>query len=195
MRFALGLLSLLGLLALPFSHSATIHSVEIDRVGARYKLVSDTFLAAPQSAVFRVLMDYDQFERISSVFEESYFLEPDSDGTPLVYTKVEGCVWFFCKTLERVERLEFNPPDYIVTTALPERSDFRFSRSEWELLPDEGGTRVIYRLEMEPDFWVPPVVGPLIIKRRLVNGGEDAVTRIEVLAQQLTVPETAQQSD
>ena len=168
---------------------ATIRTVEVERDGPRYTLVSDTYLAAPQSAVFRVLTDYDQFERISSAFEESHYLEPDSDGTPLVYTRVEGCVWFFCKSLERVERLEFEPPGYIVTTALPDRSDFRYSRSEWELEPEgEGGTRVIYRLEMEPDFWVPPLLGPLIIKRRLVNGGEDAVQRIEVLAQQLVVP-------
>ena len=151
--------------------------------------MSDTYLAAPQAAVFRVLTDYDQFEQISSAFDESYFLEPDADGTPLVYTRVEGCVLFFCKSLERVERLEFEPPGYIVTTALPERSDFVYSRSEWELAPEESGTRVIYRLEMEPDFWVPPLIGPLIIKNRLVNGGKDAVNRIEGLAQQFVDPD------
>ena len=180
--------ALLGLvLTLPVV-AATIRNVEIDRVGDRYVLVSDTYLDAPQAAVFRVLTDYDQFERISSAFDESRFLGPDTDGTPLVYTRVEGCVWFFCKSLERVERLEFESPGYIVTTALPDRSDFIYSRSQWELSKDRDGTRVVYRLEMEPDFWVPPIIGPMIIKRRLVSGGADAVTRIENLAKQMSPP-------
>ena len=170
--------------------AATIRTVEVDRTDGRYVMQSDTYLEAPPAAVFRVLTDYDRFARISSVFEESRFIGSDDDGTPLVYTRVEGCVaWFFCKTMERVERLEFEAPGYISTTALPERSDFRYSRSEWELVPEgEGGTLVKYRLEMEPDFWVPPLLGPLIIKRKLKSGGEDAVARIEGLAQQLGTP-------
>ena len=173
--------------------AATIRTVQIDRQDGRYVLVSDTFLQAPPNAVFRVLTDYDQFARISSVFEESRFVGPDDDGTPLVYTRVEGCVWFFCKTMERVERLEFTAPDFIATTALPARSDFRYSRSEWQLSPEgDNGTRVLYRLEMEPDFWIPPVLGPMILKRKLVQGGADAVTRIEVLAKQLRAPVQAE---
>lgn len=185
---ARGLLGLL-LTSLTIGSAATIRTVEIDRQDGRYVLVSNTYLEAPPNAVFRVLTDYDQFARISSVFEESRFVGTDDEGTPLVYTRVEGCVWFFCKTMERVERLEFNAPDFIATTAIPARSDFRYSRSEWQLSPEgDHGTRVLYRLEMEPDFWVPPVLGPLLIKRKLVQGGKDAVSRIEGLAQQLQAP-------
>lgn len=185
---ARGLLLLL-LTSLTVGWAATIRDVQIERKDGRYVLESNTFLDAPPNAVFRVLTDYDQFARISSVFEESRFAGSDDDGTPLVYTRVEGCVWFFCKTMERVERLEFEAPDFIATTALPARSDFLYSRSEWQLSPEgEHGTRVMYRLEMEPDFWVPPVLGPMLIKRKLVKGGEDAVTRIEDLAQQLQAP-------
>ena len=183
--------TLLGLVLASLAWAATIRNVEIERVGDRYVLESDTYLDAPRAAVFRVLTDYDQFERISSAFDESRFVGPDADGTPLVYTRVEGCVLFFCKSLERVERLEFQSPGYIETTALPERSDFLFSRSTWELSPDRSGTRVVYRLEMEPDFWVPPIIGPMIIKRRLVSGGADAVTRIEDLAKQMVTPTEA----
>lgn len=186
------ILLLLCAVSLSVGWAATIRTVQIERQDGRYVLESETFLQAPPNAVFRVLTDYDQFARISSVFEESRFAGSDADGTPLVYTRVEGCVWFFCKTMERVERLEFEAPDFIATTALPARSDFRYSRSEWLLSPDGDGTRVLYRLEMEPDFWIPPVLGPMIIKRKLVQGGEDAVTRIELLAQQLRAPVQAE---
>lgn len=35
---------------------------------------------------------------------------------------------------------------------------------------------------MEPDFWVPPLIGPWIIKRTLKVDGMDAIGRIEALA-------------
>ena len=167
--------------------AATINDVEINYAAGRYHLTSETYLAAPREAVFRVLTDYDRFGRISSVFEETRFLVPDADGTPRVYTRLAGCVLFFCKRLERVERLEMNAPGFIRTTAEPSRSDFRYARSEWRLEPSEDGTLVRYEIELEPDFWVPPVIGPWMIKRRLVSGGADAVARIEDLAQQITL--------
>ena len=171
--------------------SATIRDVTIHESGGRYRLTSNTYLDAPREAVFRVLTDYEQFDRISSVFQESRFLPPAEDGTPLVYTRLEGCVLFFCKRVERVERLETQVPGFIRTTADPARSDFRFARSEWRLEPERYGTNVAYSLEFEPDFWVPPVIGPWIIKRRLESGGADAVARIEDLARQMTVGRAA----
>jgi hypothetical protein len=38
-------------------------------------------------------------------------------------------------------------------------------------------------MDMEPDFWLPPFVGPWFLKRTLLLGGVSAVERIEELAQ------------
>jgi hypothetical protein len=172
-------------------YAATIRDVTMDHDGARYRLTSSTYMDAPREAVFRVLTDYERFDRISSVYAESRFLPPDDDGTTLVYTRVEGCVLFFCKSLVRVERMETEEPALIRTTADPARSDFRYARSEWHLEPESRGTHVVYEMELEPAFWVPPVIGPWIIKRRLLRDGVDAVARIEGLAQQLVVGQSA----
>ncbi|MBN1240619.1 MAG: SRPBCC family protein [Gammaproteobacteria bacterium] len=171
--------------------AAVIHSLDVDREHGRYELVANTHLAAPAEAIFDVLVDYEDgaFGRISSVYKESDYLEPAEDGTPIVYTRMEGCLMFFCRSMERVERLEAEAPRFIRTTALPEESDFKYSRSEWELEPVEGGTEVTYRLVMEPDFWVPPVVGPWLLKKTLMKGGTRAITRIERLALGLPPPQ------
>ena len=39
-----------------------------------------------------------------------------------------------------------------------------------------------YRLTMEPDFWIPPLIGPWVLKQRLERGGSGAINRIERLA-------------
>jgi hypothetical protein len=54
-----------------------------------------------------------------------------------------------------------------------------YSRSRWYLEATASGTRVTYAMEMEPDFWVPPLVGPWALKRKLVSGADDAADRLE----------------
>lgn len=169
-------------LAASIASAAKIRELDISRDDGRYSLVADTYLEAPPQAIFNVLVDYERFDRISSVYKEFGYLEPQPDGTPTVYTLMEGCVVFFCKQMRRVETLDTREPHFIRTTALPERSDFEHSVSEWHLEPSGEGTNVVYKLEMEPDFWVPPVIGPWYLKRTLMRGGTDAVQRIERIA-------------
>ena len=164
--------------------AAVIHDLKIEYRSGRYELVSHTYMDAPREAIFHVLTDYDHFNRISRVYEESGFMEPASDGTPVVYTRMRGCVLFFCKNMTRVERLETREPGFIHTTTLPEQSDFRYSISEWILEPEGSGTSVIYRAVLEPDFWLPPIIGPWALKRRLLEGGAGALDRIESLSQE-----------
>jgi len=108
--------------------AANLRSVEVSKEGGRYHLVADTHLAAPPDAVRQVLLDFDndRYQRISEIYKESGYLRPDSDGTPIVYTRVEGCLLFFCRSLRRVERLEVATQNLIRTEALPDRSDFKY---------------------------------------------------------------------
>lgn len=153
-------------------------------------MVADTHLDAPPEAIYDVLIDYDEdhFGRISEIYKESDYLPPDSDGTPLVYTLVEGCLLFYCRSMRRVERLEVEKPRFIRTTTLPEQSDFRYSVSQWLLKAEGDGTRIVYRLDMEPDFWLPPFVGPWYLKRTLSRGGTEVLARIEQLANEAGNP-------
>lgn len=169
--------------------AATIDSIEVGREGSIYSLHAETFLEASPEAIVDVLLDYERFGRISSVYKDYGYLDPLPDGTPVVFTRMEGCLLFYCKSMTRVERLEVESPGSIRTVTLPERSDFKRSISEWLLEREATGTRMTYTLEMEPDFTVPPVIGPWYIKRILKRGGGRAVDRIERLAQAVEASE------
>jgi hypothetical protein len=168
----------------PLAHPATLRKLEVTRDGERFLVVADTYLEAPVAAIFNVLVDYDdnRFGRISEIYKESGYLEPDTDGTPLVFTRVEGCLIMYCRSMRRVERIELIEPRFIRATTLPEQSDFKYAQAEFSLEAEGDGTKVSYTLSMEPDFWLPPFVGPWFLKRLLSRGGLDAVERIEELA-------------
>jgi Polyketide cyclase / dehydrase and lipid transport len=181
---ALALCTLVGALSATSAMPGTIRTLEITHENGRYHLVANSFLDAQPEALFDVLTDYDNdaFARISEIYKESGYLPPDKDGTPLVYTVVQGCLLFYCRSMSRVERLEVEKPNVIRTTTLPDRSDFKYSVSEWRLEPEQGGTRVIYRQDVEPDFRVPPFIGPRFLKSTLLRGGSDAIEHLEKLA-------------
>ena len=179
--------ALLVLGASALAGAAAIDELDVTRQQGRYSLQANARLDATPESIYAVLTDFDDnaYSRISRAYKESRYLEPAADGTPLVYTRLEGCAMWHCMTLERTERLETKAPYWIKSTTLPEGSNFKYSTSEWALEPDGDGTKMIYKLEMEPDFFVPPVIGPWYLKRTLSQGGIRAVQRIERLAREL----------
>jgi len=44
----------------------------------------------------------------------------------------------------------------------------------------------VYDLEMKPKFFIPPLIGPAIMKSKLKSGGGAAIDRIEAVAQEWT---------
>ncbi|MEM6640744.1 MAG: SRPBCC family protein [Pseudomonadota bacterium] len=162
--------------------AAELVDVSVDVEGKRYTVRSNVIVQAPIEAVYDVLADYDQFERVSSIFKDSRYLERDEVGNGTVFTQMRDCILFFCKTIERTETISVEPPVSIVTNVIPDKSDVGYGRSEWSLKQHDGATYVGFEMQMEPKFWVPPVIGPFFIRRFLADGSADAADRLESYA-------------
>ena len=186
MRVARAAAALSALGAGALAAAATIDGLEVTKQRGLYSLEANARLDATPESIYAVLTDFDDnaYSRISRAYKESRYLDPADDGTPIVYTRMEGCMLWHCMTLERTERLETQAPRWIKSTALPESSNFKHAISEWVLEPDGDGTMMSYKVELEPDFFVSPVIGSWYLKRTLSQGGLRAVTRIERLARE-----------
>jgi hypothetical protein len=156
-------------------------AVEVEIEGDIYRMHGESIIHAPAEFIYDILIDYDNFHRISNGIAESHFLPPAPDGVMMGYTRIDSCVWFYCREFEKVERVWSTRPTEIVTEIVPERSDFKVSNTRWTLQTTENGTLVFYDAEMDPDFWVPPVVGPWAFKKKLHSSAETIGTRIEYL--------------
>ncbi|MEX2496609.1 MAG: SRPBCC family protein [Woeseia sp.] len=162
--------------------AADLRSVEVEREDDRYLLTSEAWLAASREEVYRVLTDYDLFVQFSSAYVESRNLEADARGRPRFFTRLQGCLLFYCRSVVRHGYLLLKPGSEIIAIADPEGSDFEYSRERWRLESEEGGTLLRYDFETIPRMWVPPVIGPYVIKRSLRSNGVEAIGRIEALA-------------
>lgn len=162
--------------------AAELQDVSVDVEDGRYTLRSETHFNVEQAALFEVLTNFDLFEQFTSAIVESYNQEPDDEGRAQFYARMEGCVLFWCKSMIRDGYVIAKALDEIVAVSDPEKSDFEYSHERWELSTVDDQTVMIYKFEMEPKFWVPPIVGPYYIKRALRSGGGDAINRIEALA-------------
>ena len=162
--------------------AADVNWIDVQRDGGRVDVHSELVIDAPLSEVYAALLNYDQFAQMGDTFAESHYVETAADGTPRIYTRIEGCIWFFCKTIERFARLEVEPQRKILAIAEPERSDAALSIESWTLTAAGDSTVIEYRHEIDTGFWVPPLLGALIINRSVEKGTQKAAGRIEDMA-------------
>ncbi len=174
---------ILVIAALPaFASAATLRDVTVDHVDGTYFMRSEVWFDVNIERIYGLLLDWDQSSKFSSVIVESRNLERGPDGRARYYSHTRGCLWFFCKSFERYGFVEHQPFKFIRATVDPEKSDFEISDESWEFWEEADGTVVIYAFKMKPKFFIPPLIGPAILKNKLRSGGINAIERIEVLA-------------
>ena len=173
------------LLAAGPATAAELRSIEVEHERGEYSVVSVVWFDAGLEETFEVFRTWDLSEQFSSAIVEARDLPPDESGRPGFYTRAEGCILFFCRSLERQGWVEHVKNQELHAYVDPERSDFEFVHETWTFHEEHGGTRVRYELHMDPKFWVPPAIGPYLIKRKLAKASGAALDRIERVAQDL----------
>lgn len=179
----LGGLTLLGVSST--AAAVDFRSLEVLRDGASYQVKALIYLAAPPQAVYAVLTDYEHFTRISGSIVESRRVQQLSPTEALVYTDTRFCALFFCRHVKEMQKLIQTPPGDISSTVLPQQSDNVKSGSAALHLQAEGeGTLLDWQIRLEPGFWVPPLLGPLLVERSLKAEGRRSAAGVEKLARE-----------
>jgi len=175
---------LLLLVAPTITVAAELRSVTFEKRDGLYYATSEIWLDAEREGIFDVLSNWDLSTQFSSMIVESYNIEPDDQGRIGFYMKNRGCVLFFCKTMERYGYLESEENALIRAIAIPEKSDFEVSDERWHLEEENDGTRIRYEMTMKPKFWIPPIIGPYAIKKKIRKDGLEALQRVERYVQE-----------
>jgi len=167
-----GLMSVLLLFAVS-AQAAEVSGVHVARNGARFLIDMHIAIDAPAPAVFRALQDYAAMARYNPDLR-AVRVEPTLAAHRVrLFTTIHTCVLVFCKTMHQ---------EQIMTAAasadggtldaelLPYGGDFKGGRGLWVVKPcptARGVTCLDVRIELVPAFWVPPVIGPWVLRRKM----------------------------
>lgn len=166
------------------AQAAQFYALKVSHHDARYQLSAEVYLDAPMPQVYRVLTDYDHLTRISGAVRESRLLHRVDAHTALVYVESRACVLIFCHTIRETQKVVESPPDAVSADAIPAQSNVRFASSSWHLQPEGSGTRMTWNLSIEPEFWIPPLIGPALMEDELRSEGTYSAYAVEKLARQ-----------
>ena len=172
-----------GIFVHAIASGADIRHIEATHKDTRYTVNFDVVLDAEQSKVWRIMTDFAHLTQASDVIIESRLMKSEREGQDRVYVALHACVLIFCKTMEKVVDIQAIPQSDIVVTTDPALSDFSYSVERWQV-STEGArkTRLRYSAEMTPDFFIPPLVGPWIVKSFLKKEIQATAIKVEALA-------------
>ena len=176
----------LMILGYQYAIAAEVRHLDVHRNGDLYSMSVEAYLNAPVSDVYAVLTDYDNFERVADAIIKSDIVGNPEPGVYLVHTGFKACVFYFCLEKQKTERIELRSGIEVVATILPEQSDFRCGTTHWTLSPEGGGTRILLEMNIEPKFWIPPLIGPLVVKTIMRKEGIQSTRYVEQLARSLS---------
>jgi len=162
------------------SVAGQLEAISITETGGQYEARIVALFDAPAEYVYGVITDYKHIYRINPSIVESELLSAQEDGVIRVRNRIEHCIAIFCLELEMVEDVVEVGEGHIVAVTVPELSSFESGTATWHVRPfGEGRARVQYLASIKPDFFIPPVIGSLIIKSKLREEITTSFIRIE----------------
>lgn len=156
---------------------ADILDLQVKREERRFLVRFDIEIEVPPAEVLRLFDEPARWTGLSRVIRRAGFVEASATGTQAAKTGtverpismvVRDCILFFCPQADKVTLYRIDADGRRITgTSVAGAGDFRYGNERWEILPSARGTRLRLDAELEPDFIVPPLIGPRVLKSML----------------------------
>jgi hypothetical protein len=157
--------------------------VGVGRVDQRYAVDIDARFNAPVERLRVLLTDYPNLARINDSIQRSEVLAGAPAQQQRVRIEARVCVGVFCKNIVQVQDVGVLADGSILAAIVPHGSDFRYGIARWQFWDEPTGTRMRFHSEIEPAFWVPPIIGPWLIQSALQAETLNSVANLERLAE------------
>lgn len=179
MRLLLRAIALLALLLCPLLEAAVTERAEISFEGHSYQYTFIARLKGDVEDVRAIVTDFDNMKRINDDIVESRVLHRYENGDLKRLLKLRHCIVWFCFDMDFVERVH-ESAGHITTTMVPEESTFSDGTANWKIeAVADGYTRISVSARQTPRFWIPPVLGPIVLKRVFMSEVAETCANIE----------------
>lgn len=140
-------------------------------------------ISAAPDKVYALLTDFNNLTKLSDAITQSTLITANPPQY-IIIIKTHNCVLFFCKDLQQTQRVLELKDGHIMVEDIKGKSDFIFADTLWQVSPDKKGTLVTFSTTVKPDFWLPPLLGPMLFKSRLLEETQLMIERMELLAKE-----------
>ncbi|RMG28599.1 MAG: hypothetical protein D6721_08105 [Gammaproteobacteria bacterium] len=179
-----GLAPGLPLLVAGLAQGAEILDLAVVRHEDSYAAEVDVRIHAPVARVRAVVMDYEHLPRLNPSIREVRVLERQGDRHARVRTRARICVLFLCKDLRQVQDIDRDEEGNLMAVTDPRASDLRYGIARWRFWQEPHATRMRFYSEIEPAFWVPPFIGPFLVRHALEREVRTTIDNLERLAKE-----------
>jgi ribosome-associated toxin RatA of RatAB toxin-antitoxin module len=163
--------------------AAQIEFFQVRHDGDRYHIEVRARLTVPASAAYRVFADPALLQAINPAVQRVEVLRRADDHTARLYSEVHVCAGLFCKTLHQVQDMSYHPQaagGEMHGEMLAGVGDFRSGHGDWQFQPAGGeATELHFVADLEPSFWVPPLIGPWVVESAFRGEAERTSEGIE----------------
>lgn len=178
-----GICALVSLLLFhPFCSAGELEELSIVKVDGEYRIRIVSVLDAPADYVYYVITDYRHAYRINSSITEVEILPSEDDGVVRVRNLSEHWIGPFCFKIDWAGDIVEPQHGHIEVKTIPELSSFESGSAVWEVHPVGNRTRVLHESNLKPDFFIPPVIGDVIMKNNMEDDILDTFNKIECYA-------------
>lgn len=157
-------------------------SVQVTEEDGLFTIKATIDLNAPAAYVRAVLTDFVHIYRLNPSIVESEILDAADEKVTRVRTKVIGCVASYCEEFERVEDVRETMSGDIRAEVVPEMSQFDRGITNWKIRAMGDRSRLTYHAEVEPGFFIPPIVGTYLVKSAIAREIATSFSRLEKIA-------------
>ncbi len=155
-----------GLIVSGAALALDIDELIITKERGAYHVQMSFSTAAQPDRVIEVLIDYENPDRLFPDVKKREIISSEG-GVTRVRTEVRSCLFFFCRDLEMIQDVT-STANTVQADIVPEGSDFRSGTMRWIVASTEDGTsHVTFESSMEPDVFIPPLLGKILIRRML----------------------------
>lgn len=179
------------------AHAAQVPEVHVSHNGARFLIDMHMVIDAPPPAVFRALQDYATMARYNPDLRS---VRVELTAVPYrvhLFTTVHLCVLIFCKTMHQEQIMTATASadgGSLDAKLVPHGGDFKGGHGLWIVRPcptARAATCMDVRIELLPAFWVPPVIGPWVLRRKMDEEARRTGAGLELTARTLAAAQAA----
>lgn len=164
------------------TYAMTVKHTDIRHQNGRYYIQFNVLIEADKNTVASLMDDYSRWPEWSSVVSKVAILKQTDGRTSLVKLKLNSCLLFICKSLKKLQTVTRVAPGHLVTLTTKDNKDFKYAREVWHASAVGPRTRLVYDAVMEPDFFVPPLMGRWLISSRIRKALQQSIAKLEQMA-------------